>query len=80
LTGAYTFTNYRSQGQTIPNVIVDITTAPTRGQLTLFNTLHFARAYLQSEDSRLRELNAQTQQWWESICTYIRAMQCETDP
>lgn len=33
---AYTFTDYRSQGQTIPKVIVDIHTPPG-GKLTLFN-------------------------------------------
>ncbi|KAF8516495.1 hypothetical protein JB92DRAFT_2252791 [Gautieria morchelliformis] len=36
ITAAYTFTDYRSQGQTIPTVIVDIATPPTGG-LTPFN-------------------------------------------
>ncbi|CAK5279527.1 unnamed protein product [Mycena citricolor] len=36
LTGAYAFTNYRSQGQTLKHVIVDIATPPTGG-LSLFN-------------------------------------------
>ncbi|KIM64826.1 hypothetical protein SCLCIDRAFT_114408, partial [Scleroderma citrinum Foug A] len=38
MTPAYAFTDYRSQGQTIPAVIVDIATPPTdkRG-LSLFN-------------------------------------------
>jgi len=36
LTPAYAFTNYRSQGQTIPHVIIDITT-PHTGGLNLFN-------------------------------------------
>ena len=36
ITAAYAFTDYRSQGQTIPVVIVDIATPPTGG-LTLFN-------------------------------------------
>ncbi|KAJ7187077.1 hypothetical protein C8R46DRAFT_880272 [Mycena filopes] len=36
LTGAYAFTDYRSQGQTLPYVIVDIGTPPTGG-LSLFN-------------------------------------------
>jgi len=36
LTAAYTFTNYRSQGQTIPYIVVDIATPPTGG-LSLFN-------------------------------------------
>ena len=33
---AYAFTDYRSQGQTIPYVVVDIATPPTGG-LSLFN-------------------------------------------
>ncbi|KAI9568442.1 hypothetical protein HD554DRAFT_2097950 [Boletus coccyginus] len=36
MTAAYTFTDYRSQGQTIPTVLVDIATPPSGG-LTLFN-------------------------------------------
>ena len=36
ITGAYAFTDYRAQGQTIPYVIVDIATPPTSG-LSLFN-------------------------------------------
>ena len=36
MTAAYAFTDYRSQGQTIPYVLVDIATPPTRG-LKLFN-------------------------------------------
>jgi len=36
VTAAYAFTDYRSQGQTIPYVIVDIATPPTGG-LSLFN-------------------------------------------
>ena len=36
LTAAYAFTDYRSQGQTLPAVIVDIATPPTGG-LTPFN-------------------------------------------
>ncbi|KAF8529440.1 hypothetical protein JB92DRAFT_2548803, partial [Gautieria morchelliformis] len=36
LTAAYAFTDYRSQGQTLPCVIVDIATPPTGG-LTPFN-------------------------------------------
>ena len=36
LTAAYAFTDYRSQGQTIPYVIVDIASPPT-GTLNLFN-------------------------------------------
>ncbi|KAG9094041.1 hypothetical protein FS749_013238 [Ceratobasidium sp. UAMH 11750] len=37
ITPAYAFTDYRSQGQTIPSVIVDIATPPTGGGLSLFN-------------------------------------------
>jgi hypothetical protein len=37
VTAAYAFTDYRSQGQTIPHVIVDIRTPPPPGTLTLFN-------------------------------------------
>ena len=36
LTAAYAFTDYRSQGQTIPYAIVDIATPPTGG-LSLLN-------------------------------------------
>ena len=36
ITGAYAFTDYRAQGQTIRNVIVDISTPPF-GALNLFN-------------------------------------------
>jgi ATP-dependent exoDNAse (exonuclease V) alpha subunit len=36
ITGAYSFTDYRAQGQTIPYVVVDIASPPTSG-LSLFN-------------------------------------------
>ena len=36
ITGAYAFTDYRAQGQTIPYVVVDIASPPTSG-LSLFN-------------------------------------------
>ncbi|KAI6018986.1 hypothetical protein BKA83DRAFT_4057397 [Pisolithus microcarpus] len=36
MTAAYAFTDYHSQGQTIPTVLIDIATPPTRG-LNLFN-------------------------------------------
>ena len=36
ITAAYSFTDYRSQGQTIPRVIVDIASPPS-GKLSLFN-------------------------------------------
>ncbi|KAI0261447.1 hypothetical protein BC834DRAFT_785986, partial [Gloeopeniophorella convolvens] len=37
LTPAYVFTDYRSQGQTISNVIVDVTSPLTGSDLSLFN-------------------------------------------
>jgi hypothetical protein len=37
LTLAYAFTDYRSQGQTIVPVIIDIATPPSGGKLSLFN-------------------------------------------
>ena len=36
IVGAYAFTDYRSQGQTIPRLIVDLAPPPT-GKLTQFN-------------------------------------------
>ena len=36
ITAAYAFTDYRSQGQTLPYVIIDIAKPPT-GKLSLFN-------------------------------------------
>ncbi|KAJ7810520.1 hypothetical protein B0H14DRAFT_2863487 [Mycena olivaceomarginata] len=36
MTGAYAFTDYRSQGQMIPYVLVDIASPPS-GTLSLFN-------------------------------------------
>ncbi len=37
ITAAYAFTDYRSQGQTIPTVIVDIKSPPGPAKLSLFN-------------------------------------------
>ncbi|KAH7104441.1 hypothetical protein BKA62DRAFT_755124 [Auriculariales sp. MPI-PUGE-AT-0066] len=37
VTGAYAFTNYRSQGQTLAPVIVDLATPATGGELSPFN-------------------------------------------
>ncbi|TFY52705.1 hypothetical protein EVJ58_g9862 [Rhodofomes roseus] len=37
ITAAYAFTDYRSQGQTIPCVVVDIASPPSGSDLTLFN-------------------------------------------
>ncbi|KAG2095410.1 hypothetical protein BD769DRAFT_1353011 [Suillus cothurnatus] len=60
MTAAYAFTDYRSQGQTIPYVLVDIATPPTGG-LNLFN-LYVALS--RTEDDRLKELDEQTKVWW----------------
>jgi len=37
ITGAYAFTDYQSQGQTIKSVIVDLAKPPSGGELSLFN-------------------------------------------
>lgn len=37
MTAAYAFTDYRSQGQTIPYVLIDIATPPPPGTLSLFS-------------------------------------------
>ena len=37
ITGAYAFMDYRSQGQTIKTVIIDLAKPPTGGDLSLFN-------------------------------------------
>ena len=37
VTGAYAFTDYRSQGQTIDSVIVDLAKPPSGGELSMFN-------------------------------------------
>ncbi|KAJ6541219.1 hypothetical protein DFH09DRAFT_851102, partial [Mycena vulgaris] len=60
--------DYRSQGQTLPFVFVDIATPPSGG-LSLFNYMsHFRRKVhdpaLPAEDDRLEELNARTKEWW----------------
>jgi ATP-dependent exoDNAse (exonuclease V) alpha subunit len=47
LTPAYAFTDYHTQGQTIPHVIIDLATPPSGG-LTLFN------AYVALSQSRTR--------------------------
>lgn len=49
ITAAYTFTDYRSQGQTLPHVIIDIASPPT-GTLTLFN-LYVALSRSSGRDS-----------------------------
>ena len=49
ITAAYAFTDYRSQGQTLPHVIIDIASPPT-GTLTLFN-LYVALSRSSGRDS-----------------------------
>ncbi|KZT06428.1 uncharacterized protein LAESUDRAFT_653477 [Laetiporus sulphureus 93-53] len=46
MTAAYAFTDYRSQGQTITYVIVDITTPPG-GRMSLFNVQPLRRSLTQ---------------------------------
>ena len=57
MTAAYCFTDYRSQGQTIPYVIVDIATPPT-GTLSLFNLyVALSRSSGQSSIRLLRDFD-----------------------
>ncbi|KAF8548139.1 hypothetical protein OG21DRAFT_1365432, partial [Imleria badia] len=64
--------NYRSQGQTIPYVLVDIATPPTGG-LNLFNVAlprssgRSTIRLLLAEDDRLEELNKKTKDWWKEM-------------
>ncbi|KAJ6590606.1 hypothetical protein DFH09DRAFT_908202, partial [Mycena vulgaris] len=65
VTGAYAFTDYQSQGQTLAYVYVDTGTLPAGG-LSLFN-LYVAlsrSSELLAEDDRLEGLNEDTSQWW----------------
>ncbi|KAF8195698.1 hypothetical protein K438DRAFT_1586944 [Mycena galopus ATCC 62051] len=63
--GAYAFTDYRSQGQTIGHVLVDIASPPS-GKLSLFN-LYVALSRSSAEDDRLEGLNEQTKRWWQEM-------------
>ncbi|KAJ7031922.1 hypothetical protein C8F04DRAFT_959572 [Mycena alexandri] len=63
LTAAYAFTDYRSQGQMLPYVIVDIGTPPTGG-LSLFNLYVALSRSSGPEDNRLEELDRKTKEWW----------------
>ncbi|OAX31745.1 hypothetical protein K503DRAFT_810855, partial [Rhizopogon vinicolor AM-OR11-026] len=63
VTAAYASTDYRSQGQTIGHVLVDIA-SPQTGGLNLFN-LYVAA--IQEEGDRLRMLDVQTSEWWRGI-------------
>ena len=49
MTAAYAFTDYRSQGQTLPYVIIDIAKPPT-GALDLFN-LYVALSHSSGRES-----------------------------
>ncbi|KAJ6546759.1 hypothetical protein DFH09DRAFT_1039966 [Mycena vulgaris] len=64
VTGAYAFTDYRSQGQMLPYVYVDIGTPPTGG-LSIFDLyVALSRSLkLLAEDDRLEGLNEDTSQW-----------------
>ncbi|KAJ3511695.1 hypothetical protein NLJ89_g3948 [Agrocybe chaxingu] len=75
MTAAYSFTDYRAQGQTLRYVIIDISPPPT-GKLTLFN---FPELFMQShdvelllEDARLEELNKATMNWYEEVVRQTR--------
>ncbi|KAH9943783.1 hypothetical protein B0H21DRAFT_695248 [Amylocystis lapponica] len=68
MTAAYAFTDYRSQGQMIPYVLVDIATPPAPANLSLFS-LYVALSQssgtaLLGENNRLESLNAKTRDWW----------------
>ena len=58
VTAAYAFTDYHSQGQTIPYIVVDIATPPTGG-LSLFN-LYVALSWSSGKETirLLRDFNA----------------------
>ncbi|KAL6303862.1 hypothetical protein BKA93DRAFT_703959, partial [Sparassis latifolia] len=68
ITGAYAFTDFRAQGQTLSHVMIDIANPPTGGPLTLFNIyVALSRSsdeYLTLEDNRLAELDKRTREWW----------------
>ncbi|KIM58202.1 hypothetical protein SCLCIDRAFT_128769, partial [Scleroderma citrinum Foug A] len=58
VTPAYAFTDYRSKGQTIPHVIVDIANPPTGG-LSLFNLyIELSRSSGRSTVRLLRDFDA----------------------
>ncbi|KAK0230848.1 hypothetical protein IW262DRAFT_1261225 [Armillaria fumosa] len=63
MTSAYAFTHYRSPGQTIPVVIVDVARPPA-GKLSLFNLYVALSQKLLMEDDRLDALDKGTQLWW----------------
>ncbi|KAF8546656.1 hypothetical protein OG21DRAFT_1364943, partial [Imleria badia] len=67
MTAAYAFTDYpgRSQGQTIPAVLVDIATLPSGG-LSLFN-LYVALSRSSGQNDRINELDKKTLRWWKEM-------------
>ncbi|KIJ11326.1 hypothetical protein PAXINDRAFT_84687 [Paxillus involutus ATCC 200175] len=84
MTATYAFTDYHSQGQTIPHVLVDITSPPS-GVLNLFNlyvALSRNKAFqvshspeLLAEDDRLQELDVKTKKWWQDMGRDVRTAQ-----
>ncbi|KAJ7320695.1 hypothetical protein DFH08DRAFT_713576 [Mycena albidolilacea] len=67
--GAYAFTDYRSPGQMIPYVLVDIASPPS-GTSSLFNlyvALSRSSGRESIQDGRLESLNSRTQQWWKEM-------------
>ncbi|KZP27490.1 hypothetical protein FIBSPDRAFT_730721, partial [Athelia psychrophila] len=69
---AYAFTVYRSQGQTLPYLIVDIASPPS-GKLNLFNLYVTLSRTLMQEDDRLEELNKLTRSWRKKMGWDVRA-------
>ncbi|KAJ8586619.1 hypothetical protein M405DRAFT_743303, partial [Rhizopogon salebrosus TDB-379] len=59
---AYSFTDYRSQCQTISHTIIDIGTPPTGG-LTPFNVY----VALSRSHERLVRLDNETEMWWNGM-------------
>ncbi|KAF8440511.1 hypothetical protein L210DRAFT_3480021 [Boletus edulis BED1] len=66
ITPAYAITDYKSQGQTFPAVIVDIATPPTGG-LNLFNLYVSLSRARSRDDDRLRALDETTKKWWDKV-------------
>ncbi|KAF9554268.1 hypothetical protein CPC08DRAFT_622265, partial [Agrocybe pediades] len=56
----YAFTDYKSQGQTIEHVIIDIAKPPS-GSLSPFGTY----VALSRNMERITELDRETKLWWE---------------
>ncbi|KAF8833842.1 hypothetical protein BDN67DRAFT_916162 [Paxillus ammoniavirescens] len=73
MTSTYTFTDYHSQGQTIPHVLVDIASPPS-GVLNLFN-LYVTLSRSSGQDDRLQELDTKTKKWWQDMGHDVRTAQ-----